>query len=263
MNYQNILFETTAGVARLTLNRPDRLNSFNTAMHQEVRDALASLIGDSGARVLVISGAGRGFCAGQDLGDRAVAPGGTAPDLGDSIEKNYKPLILALHALQIPVIAAVNGVAAGAGANIALACDLVIAARSASFVQAFCKLGLVPDSGGTWFLPRLVGTARALGLSLLGDKLPAQQAVEWGLIWRCVEDADLRSVVDELATQLAAAPTRGLARTKQALYESWGRTLEQQLEVERDYQRELGRTADYAEGVAAFAAKRAPNFTGR
>jgi len=249
MNYQNILFETTAGVARLTLNRPDRLNSFNTAMHQEVRDALASLIGDSGARVLVISGAGRGFCAGQDL--------------GDSIEKNYKPLILALHALQIPVIAAVNGVAAGAGANIALACDLVIAARSASFVQAFCKLGLVPDSGGTWFLPRLVGTARALGLSLLGDKLPAQQAAEWGLIWRCVEDADLRSVVDELATQLAAAPTRGLARTKQALYESWGRTLEQQLEVERDYQRELGRTADYAEGVAAFAAKRAPNFTGR
>ncbi|HET9389810.1 MAG TPA: 2-(1,2-epoxy-1,2-dihydrophenyl)acetyl-CoA isomerase PaaG [Steroidobacteraceae bacterium] len=263
MNYQNILFETTAGVARLTLNRPDRLNSFNTAMHQEVRDALASLIGDSGARVLVISGAGRGFCAGQDLGDRAVAPGGAAPDLGDSIEKNYKPLILALHALQIPVIAAVNGVAAGAGANIALACDLVIAARSASFVQAFCKLGLVPDSGGTWFLPRLVGTPRALGLSLLGDKLPAQQAAEWGLIWRCVEDADLRSVVDELATQLAAAPTRGLARTKQALYESWGRTLEQQLDVERDYQRELGRTADYAEGVAAFAAKRAPSFVGR
>ena len=263
MNYQNIHFETTAGIARLTLNRPDRLNSFNTAMHQEVRDALARLIGDSGARVLVITGAGRGFCAGQDLTDRAVAPGGAAADLGESIEKNYKPLILALHALQIPVIAAVNGVAAGAGANIALACDLVIAARSASFVQAFCKLGLVPDSGGTWFLPRLLGTARAMGLSLLGDKLPAQQAAEWGLIWRCVEDTDLRTIVDELATQLAAAPTRALARTKQALYESWGRTLEQQLDIERDYQRELGRTADYAEGVAAFAAKRAPNFTGR
>ncbi|HZO21254.1 MAG TPA: 2-(1,2-epoxy-1,2-dihydrophenyl)acetyl-CoA isomerase PaaG [Steroidobacteraceae bacterium] len=263
MNYQTILFETTAGVARLTLNRPDRLNSFNSAMHQEVRDAIASLIGDSGARVLVITGSGRGFCAGQDLGDRAVAPGGAAADLGESIEKNYKPLVLALHSLQIPVIAAVNGVAAGAGANIALACDLVIAARSASFVQAFCKLGLVPDSGGTWFLPRLLGTARAMGLSLLGDKLPAQQAAEWGLIWRCVEDAELRAVVDELAAQLAAAPTRGLARTKQALYESWGRTLEQQLDVERDYQRELGRTTDYAEGVAAFTAKRAPKFTGR
>jgi 2-(1,2-epoxy-1,2-dihydrophenyl)acetyl-CoA isomerase len=263
MNYQHIHFETASGIARLTLNRPDRLNSFNTAMHQEVRDALASLIGDSGARVLVVTGAGRGFCAGQDLGDRAVAPGGTAADLGESIEKNYKPLVLALHSLQIPVIAAVNGVAAGAGANIALACDLVIAARSASFVQAFCKLGLVPDSGGTWFLPRLVGTARAMGLSLLGEKLSAEQAAQWGLIWRCVEDADLRTVVDELAIQLAGAPTRGLARTKQALYESWGRTLEQQLDIERDYQRELGRSADYAEGVAAFSAKRPPNFTGR
>src|SRR5689334_16431594 len=217
MSYQTITFDVTDGIARLTLNRPDRLNSFNTTMHLEVRAALSSIADAAKARVLVLTGAGRGFCAGQDLGDRAVAPGGTAPDLGDSIEKNYKPLILALHALQIPVIAAVNGVAAGAGANIALACDLVIAARSASFVQAFCKLGLVPDSGGTWFLPRLVGTPRALGLSLLGDKLPAQQAAEWGLIWRCVEDADLRSVVDELATQLAAAPTRGLARTKQAL----------------------------------------------
>jgi 2-(1,2-epoxy-1,2-dihydrophenyl)acetyl-CoA isomerase len=263
MMYQNILFQIADGVARLTFNRPDRLNSFNTDMHAEVRDAIANLIGDSGARVLVLTGAGRGFCAGQDLGDRAVAPGDAPPDLGESIEKNYKPLVLALRTLQIPVIAAVNGVAAGAGANIALACDLVIAARSASFVQAFSKLGLVPDSGGTWFLPRLVGTARAIGLAFLGEKLSAEQAAQWGLIWRCVEDAELAGVVDGLARQLAVAPTRGFARTKQAMYESWNRTLEQQLDLERDYQRELGRTADYAEGVAAFAEKRAPRFTGR
>jgi 2-(1,2-epoxy-1,2-dihydrophenyl)acetyl-CoA isomerase len=262
MSYQNILFDITGGVARLTLNRPDRLNSFNTAMHAEVREALGRLNG-SDARVLVLTGAGRGFCAGQDLGDRAVAPGGTAADLGESIEKNYKPLVLALRSLQMPVIAAVNGVAAGAGANIALACDLVIAARSASFVQAFSKLGLVPDSGGTWFLPRLIGNARAMGLTLLGDKLPAEQAAQWGLIWRCVEDSELSATVDALATQLAAAPTRGLARTKQALYEGWGRTLEEQLDIERDYQRELGRTADYAEGVAAFTQKRPPQFMGR
>ncbi len=262
MSYQCILFEVKEGIARLTLNRPERLNSFNTQMHEEVRAALAA-IPASGARVLVISGAGRGFCAGQDLNDRAVAPGGGPPDLAASIEKYYKPLVLALRSLPMPVIAAVNGVAAGAGANIALACDLVIAARSANFVQAFSKLGLVPDSGGTWFLPRLVGTARALGLTLLGDKLSAEQAVSWGLIWRCVEDAELAGVVDSLARQLAVAPTRGLVRTRQAINESWGRTLEQQLDMERDYQGELGRTADYAEGVAAFAAKRAPNFTGR
>jgi 2-(1,2-epoxy-1,2-dihydrophenyl)acetyl-CoA isomerase len=238
------------------------LNSFNTAMHAEVREALGSLKG-SDARVLVLTGAGRGFCAGQDLNDRAVAPGGAATDLGESVERNYKPLVLALRSLAIPVIAAVNGVAAGAGANIALACDLVIAARSASFVQGFSKLGLVPDSGGTWTLPRLVGNARALGLALLGDKLSADQAAQWGLIWRSVDDAELSAVVDALATQLAAAPTRGLARTKQALYEGWDRTLEDQLDIERDYQRELGYTADYAEGVAAFTQKRPPQFTGR
>lgn len=262
MSYQCILFENQDSIARLTFNRPERLNSFNTQMHGEVREALAS-IPHSGARVLLITGAGRGFCAGQDLNDRAVAPGAAPPDLADSIEKYYKPLVLALRALPMPVIAAVNGVAAGAGANIALACDLVIAARSANFVQAFSKLGLVPDSGGTWFLPRLVGTARALGLTLLGDKLSAEQAASWGLIWRCVEDAELAEVVEALARQFAVAPTRGFARTKQAIYESWGRTLEQQLDVERDYQGELGRTADYAEGVAAFGAKRTPNFTGR
>jgi 2-(1,2-epoxy-1,2-dihydrophenyl)acetyl-CoA isomerase len=262
VSYQCILFDVKDGVARLTFNRPERLNSFNTQMHGEVRAALAE-IPASGARALVISGAGRGFCAGQDLSDRAVAPGAAPPDLADSIEKHYKPLVLALRSLPMPVIAAVNGVAAGAGANIALACDLVIAARSANFVQAFSKLGLVPDSGGTWFLPRLVGSARALGLTLLGEKLSAEQAASWGLIWRCVEDGELVGVVDALARQLAAAPTRALARTKQAIHEAWGRTLDQQLDIERDYQGELGRTADYAEGVAAFAAKRAPTFTGR
>jgi 2-(1,2-epoxy-1,2-dihydrophenyl)acetyl-CoA isomerase len=213
--------------------------------------------------VLVITGAGRGFCAGQDLNDRAVAPGSAPPDLAASIEKHYKPLVLALRSLPMPVIAAVNGVAAGAGANIALACDLVIAARSASFVQAFSKLGLVPDSGGTWTLPRLIGTARALGLTLLGDKLSAEQAAAWGLIWRCVEDGELAAVVEGLARQLAAAPTRALAHTKQAIYEGLSRTLPQQLDVERDYQGELGHSMDYAEGVAAFAEKRPPRFTGR
>ena len=263
MSYQTITFETADGIARLTLNRPDRLNSFNTTMHSEIGDALAAVQRDASARVLVITGAGRGFCAGQDLGDRVVAPGAGPPDLGPSIENGYKPLILALRRMPLPIIAAVNGVAAGAGANIALACDLVIAARSATFIQAFSKIGLVPDSGGTWVLPRLVGHARAMGLALLGDKLPAEQAAQWGLIWRCVDDGQLAAEVDTLARQLAAAPTRGLARTKQAMLEGWSRTLEQQLDVERDYQQELGHSADYAEGVAAFMEKRTPRFTGR
>lgn len=263
MSYEHILFDITGGVARLTLNRPDRLNSFNVAMHEEVRDALTKVKQGGESRVLVLTGAGRGFCAGQDLGDRAVSPEGGKTDLGDSVERYYKPLVLALRDLPMPVIAAVNGVAAGAGANIALACDLVIAARSASFIQSFSKIGLVPDSGGTWTLPRLVGTARALGLALLGDKLSAEQAEEWGLIWKCVDDAALVSKVDELAKRFAEAPTLGLARIKQTIYGSGLNTLEQQLNVERDTQRELGFSADYAEGVGAFLAKRAPRFTGR
>jgi 2-(1,2-epoxy-1,2-dihydrophenyl)acetyl-CoA isomerase len=261
MPYETILFAIEGGIARLTFNRPEKLNSFNVRMHEEVRDALESL-GRTNPRVLVVSGAGRGFCAGQDLADRAVAPGAQGVDLGDSIERYYKPLILALQGLPLPVIAAVNGVAAGAGANIALACDIVIAARSASFVQAFSKIGLIPDSGGTWTLPRLVGNARALGLTLLGEKLPAEQAAAWGMIWKCVDDAEFQGAVDALARQLAVAPTRGLAATKDAIRGAWQRSLAEQLDIERDAQRALGRSADYAEGVAAFTEKRAANFTG-
>lgn len=260
--YENIRLEVSAGVATLTLNRPDRLNSFTVAMHDEVRAALEAVRADRAARCLVLTGAGRGFCAGQDLSDRAVAPGAEPLDLGESIENRYKPLVLALRNLPLPVIAAVNGVAAGAGANIALACDLVFAARSASFVQSFAKIGLVPDSGGTWSLPRLVGQARALGLALLGDKLGAEQAEQWGLIWKCVDDADLMPTVRKVAEQLAAGPTRGFARTKQAIYAASGLSFEASLDLERDFQRELGRSNDYREGVAAFMEKRAPKFTG-
>ena len=263
MNYENILFAIDGGIARLTLNRPDRLNSFNDAMHEEVRAALGRVREDASVRVLLLTGAGRGFCAGQDLADRAVAPGEAPVDLGASIERNYKPLILGLRELPMPVVCAVNGVAAGAGANIALACDIVIAAKSASFIQAFAKIGLIPDSGGTWFLPRLVGSARAMGLALLGDKLSADDAAAWGLIWQAVEDGQLTTIVDKLLQQFAQAPTRGLAAIKQALNASAGNTLASQLDLERDLQRTLGESADYREGVAAFTAKRPPQFSGR
>jgi len=263
MSYQNILFASEGGIARLTLNRPDRLNSFTDAMHAELRDALAQVRADPLVRVLLLTGAGRGFCAGQDLSDRAVAPGGDPVDLGDSVERNYKPLVLGLRALPLPVVCVVNGVAAGAGANLALACDLVLAAKSASFLEPFCKLGLVPDTGGTYFLPRLLGTARAMGVAMLGDKITAEQAAQWGLIWRCVDDAELPAVTEKLLAHLAQAPTRGLARTKQAFYASPANTLAVQLDLERDLMRELGASEDYREGVAAFLAKRPPRFTGR
>lgn len=261
-SFENIRLETDAGVATLTLHRPDRLNSFTVAMHEEIQAALGQIRTDGSTRCLVLTGAGHGFCAGQDLSDRAVAPGASAKDLGLSIEKYYIPLVLALRKMPLPVIAAVNGVAAGAGANIALACDLVIAARSASFIQSFAKIGLVPDSGGTWLLPKLVGNARALGLGLLGEKLSAEQAQAWGLIWQCVDDAELMPTVKKLAAQLASGPTRGLARTKEAIYAAATQTLEQSLAMERELQRELGQSRDYAEGVAAFMEKRAAKFSG-
>lgn len=263
MNYEQIRFETGEGIARITLNRPDRLNSFTTQMHAELRDALARVAADAGVRALLLTGAGRGFCAGQDLADRAVAPGAAPVDLGESIENNYRPLVLALRNLPLPVVCAVNGVAAGAGANLALACDLVVACRSASFVQAFCRIGLVPDSGGTWFLPRLVGSARAMGLAMLGDRIPAEQAAAWGLIWKCVDDDQFVPAVDALLAQLAQSSTRGLAALKRAMHASAGNALEQQLDLERDLQRELGFGPDYREGVAAFLEKRPPLFSGR
>ena len=262
MTYETILLEIDRGIARLTLNRPDKLNSFNVQMHHEVRTALEAIRADATVRVLVLTGAGRGFCAGQDLSDRAVAPGGTPVDLGESVEKYYGPLVRALRALPLPVICAVNGVAAGAGANLALACDIVVATRSASFIEPFCRLGLIPDTGGTYFLPRLLGTARAMGLAMLGDKLGAEQAEEWGLIWKCVDDDKFAFEVDRMAAHFSTAPTKGLALTKQAIYASSGNTFEDQLNLERDYMRELGNSKDYREGVNAFMAKRPPDFTG-
>ncbi len=263
MNYEQIRFETDGAVARITLNRPDRLNSFTVQMHAELRDALERVAHDAGIRALLLTGSGRGFCAGQDLADRAVAPGAAPVDLGESIENNYRPLVLALRKLPLPVVCAVNGVAAGAGANLALACDLVVACRSASFIQAFCRIGLVPDSGGTYFLPRLAGSARAMGLAMLGDRIPAEQAAAWGLIWKCVDDAELVPTVDALLAQLVQSSTRGLAAIKRAIHASADNSLEQQLDLERDLQRELGFGPDYREGVAAFLAKRAPSFSGR
>jgi 2-(1,2-epoxy-1,2-dihydrophenyl)acetyl-CoA isomerase len=259
MAYESILVERDAGVATITLNRPDRLNSFTRAMHAELREALAGL-GD--ARVLVLTGAGRGFCAGQDLNDRAVAPG-QAVDLGETVEESWNPLVRALATLPQPVIARVNGVAAGAGANIALACDLVIAAKSAKFIQSFSALGLIPDSGGSWHLPRLVGQARALGLALTGEPLPAEQAADWGLIWRAVDDDQLDSEVDSVAAKLASLPPLGLAAIKQIIRTSWSRSLDDELDLQRDEMRRLGFTEDYREGVAAFLEKRPAKFEGR
>lgn len=264
MTFQNIQFDVTAGVARLTLNRPDKLNSFTGTMHAEMRTALDRVQDDKSVRVLVLTGAGRGFCAGQDLADpdMAMAAGQAMPDIGNVVEKNYKPLILRLQNLRVPTIAAVNGIAAGAGASVALACDLVVAAKSASFLQAFSKIGLIPDTGGTWFLPQRVGMARALGLAMLADKLSAEKAAEWGLIWQVVDDAELTSTIEALAAKLATMPTKALVRTRQAMHAAPMHTLEQQLSMEGGFMRELGWSPDYAEGVAAFMEKRAPEFTG-
>src|SRR5436190_2714836 len=258
MNYETIQFDP-GPVARITLNRPDRLNSFTKTMHEELQDALGNL-GD--ARVLVLTGAGRGFCAGQDVNDRAVAPA-EAVDLGETVQACWNPLIRTLTSLPQPVIARVNGVAAGAGANVALACDIVIAAKSAKFIQSFSGIGLIPDSGGTWALPRLVGQARALGLALTGEPLPAEKAAEWGLIWKAVDDDALDAEVDAVATKLASLPPLGLAAIKQIIRTSWSRKLDEELDLQRDEMRRLGFTEDYREGVAAFLEKRPAKFIGR
>ena len=259
MTYETILLDQADGIARITLNRPDRLNSFTRAMHAELQAALDEA---KEARVVILTGAGRGFCAGQDLNDRAVAPGESV-DLGETVEESWNPLVRRLAAMPQPVIARVNGVAAGAGANIALACDIVVAAKSAKFIQSFSALGLIPDSGGSWHLPRLVGQARALGLALTGEPLPAEKAADWGLIWKAVEDEALDAEVDGIAAKLAALPPLGLAAIKAIIRSTGTRTLDQELDLQRDEMRRLGFTEDYREGVAAFLEKRPAAFKGK
>jgi len=260
MEYETIEFKLDQGVARITLNRPDRLNSFTARMHEELRQALVQA---DEARVIILTGAGRGFCAGQDLNERSVASGDHPVDLGVTVETGWNPLIKMLSAMPQPIIARVNGVAAGAGANIALACDMVVAARSAKFIQSFSAIGLIPDSGGSWILPRLVGQARAMGLALTGEPLPAEKAEEWGLIWKCVDDEQLDAEVDALAARLASLPPLGLAAIKSLIRSTWSRSLDQELVLQRDEMRRLGFTEDYREGVAAFLEKRAAKFMGR
>ena len=252
-------------VRTLALDRPQALNSFTAAMHGELRAALDAAAGDRDVRCVVVTGTGRGFCAGQDLADPSVAPqrDGAQADVGAAIERYYKPLALRIRSMPVPVVAAVNGVAAGAGANFALLCDIVVAARSASFLQAFSKIGLVPDCGGTWLLPRLVGRAQAFGLAMLADKLGAEDAARIGLIWKCVDDAAFPAEVDAIAARLAALPTRALVATRQAIDASQQLDLAAALSLEADVQRTLGAANDFAEGVAAFMAKRAPTFTDR
>lgn len=262
MSSTTVLTSRNQGVTRLTLNRPDKLNAFTRIMHAELRDALTAAAADPDCRVVVLTGAGRAFSAGQDLADTGAASG-SAMDAGKMLDEAYNPLIKLITTLEKPVIAAVNGIAAGAAANIAFACDLVYAARSASFLQAFARIGLIPDAGGTWVLPRLVGPMRARGLAMLAEPLPAEKAEAWGLIWKCIDDDRFEAEVAAVAAKLAAAPTYALALAKQALAASSTNTLAQQLDLERDLQRLAGASPDAREGINAFLEKRAPKYTGR
>jgi 2-(1,2-epoxy-1,2-dihydrophenyl)acetyl-CoA isomerase len=263
MQYDNILFDVAEGVATITLNRPAKLNAFTAAMHADIRAALERVRRDESVRALVLTGAGRGFCAGQDLAENPRLAADHAHDASATLEDNYHPLVLGLRALPIPVICAVNGIAAGAGCNVVLACDVALAARSASFIEIFSRIALIPDAGGTYFLPRLVGQARAMALALTAEKVSAEQAEQWGLIWKCFDDDRLMPEARALAVQFANGPTRAYALIKQALYASSGNSLEQQLALEARLQREAGRSRDFREGVQAFLDKRPARFTGR
>lgn len=263
MAYTHIIFETEQGVARITLNRPEVLNSFNRAMARELSDALGVVADEPSLRTVLLTGAGRGFCAGQDLAEASPRPDGSLPDLGDFVREGYNPIIRAIRTLEKPVVCAVNGVAAGAGANLALACDIVLASSEASFIQSFAKIGVIPDSGGTFILPRIVGLQRASALTMLAEKVSAEQALAWGMIYRVVEAPGLAEAAWSTAAHLATQPTRGLGLIKRAFNKSLGIDLDEQLEYEEALQREAGGTADYAEGVRAFLEKRKPRFEGR
>jgi len=262
-DYETIVFEYRDSVGYITLNRPDKLNSFTAQMHDELRDALDFLESRADLRGVILTGAGRGFCAGQDLGERQPLEPGQFRDLGEALEKNYKPLILRMRALPAPIVCFVNGVAAGAGMSLVLACDLIFAVKSARFIQAFAKISLVPDAGSTFFLPRLIGTQRAMGAAMLAEPISAEQAEQWGMIWKCIDDDQLQSHMEIVHTQLITGATRALAATKHALYASADNSLPEQLELEIELQREMGMSEDYREGSKAFREKRKPLFQGR